>query len=201
MSTRSFIARRTDGGLVGRYHHWDGYPSALAATLLALHRSSGDLPAMRKVLLEDHPAGFSTINGADSLADFEGAGFTERLGPGGRGIDAESRKVECYCHGDRVEDEQIVTCRCEVGVVGTCDPLFLEWGYALDDDGLTVYKSVPTGQTETIEGPRGAYERPGYVHVRVATIPWDVESVDAAVGEVEEAGSAAWEAADAAVGS
>ena len=29
MSTRSIIARKTDEGFIGTYHHWDGYPSGV----------------------------------------------------------------------------------------------------------------------------------------------------------------------------
>lgn len=64
MSTRSEIFG-PDGK--GRYHHWDGYPLGVGRTLWALYHGhfERDVRAMRKVLLEDHPAGWSTINGAD----------------------------------------------------------------------------------------------------------------------------------------
>lgn len=67
MSTRAVIARKTATGFTGRYHHWDGYPGGLGATLFALRKTQfkGDTQAMLKVLLDDHPAGWSTINGAD----------------------------------------------------------------------------------------------------------------------------------------
>jgi hypothetical protein len=67
MSTRSVIARATPTGFKGRYHHWDGYPEGLGATLFQIHREvfSGDTGAMLKTLLDKHPAGWSTINGAD----------------------------------------------------------------------------------------------------------------------------------------
>ena len=29
MSTRSIIAKKTDEGFIGTYHHWDGYPSGV----------------------------------------------------------------------------------------------------------------------------------------------------------------------------
>ena len=33
MSTRSLIARKTEDGFEGTYHHWDGYPTGLGYTL------------------------------------------------------------------------------------------------------------------------------------------------------------------------
>lgn len=67
MSTRSVIARKTQTGFTGVYHHWDGYPSGLGATLFELFNGQfhRDLEALLKYLIDDHPAGWSTINGAD----------------------------------------------------------------------------------------------------------------------------------------
>jgi hypothetical protein len=78
MSTRAVIARPRGDGFAGRYHHWDGYPSGLGATLFWLSQPNdvrtdnnlpptpwdGDIEAMQKVLLDDH-TGWSTINGGD----------------------------------------------------------------------------------------------------------------------------------------
>jgi len=66
MSTPAAIARwtnRTSHEWAGRYHHWDSYPSALGATLFDLvrHRTLGDLATTLRVLIDDHPAGWSTI--------------------------------------------------------------------------------------------------------------------------------------------
>jgi hypothetical protein len=69
MSTRSVIARPWGKGFRGRYHHWDGYPSGLGAELYALAQPDGpfggDTQKMLKVLIDEHPGGWSTINGAD----------------------------------------------------------------------------------------------------------------------------------------
>jgi hypothetical protein len=61
MSTRSEIFG-PDGR--GRYHHFDGYPSGVGATLWELYRHvfECNIGEMRKVLIDDHPAGWSTIN-------------------------------------------------------------------------------------------------------------------------------------------
>lgn len=68
MSTRSVIAAATgDASFTGVYHHWDGYPSALGSTLfhLARGRYYRNIMVMRQELIEEHPGGWSTINGAD----------------------------------------------------------------------------------------------------------------------------------------
>ncbi len=83
MSTRSCIARKTgESSFVGVYHHWDGYPSALGATLYELYNAHfhKDLAAMLSFLIDQHPAGWSTINNADfdKPAGFHADDDTER---------------------------------------------------------------------------------------------------------------------------
>lgn len=68
MATRGAIARLNgNGGFKGAYHHWDSYPEGLGKTLYHLYHGffKRDLEAMLKYLIDDHPAGWSTINGAD----------------------------------------------------------------------------------------------------------------------------------------
>jgi hypothetical protein len=64
MSTRSVIARKTKSGFKGVYHHWDGYPSGLGATLFEVRNKvfGGDTARMLRYLIDQHPAGWSTIN-------------------------------------------------------------------------------------------------------------------------------------------
>ena len=108
MSTRAIIAWGKDNGFVGRYHHSDGYPQGLGATLFDLYRGffKGDMHVMKRVLFDEHPAGWSSINGADfSLAP----GWTslqnrERL-PDGSFDYSGPRRPACYCHGDRHETQ------------------------------------------------------------------------------------------------
>lgn len=64
MSTRGVIARATGDGFAGRYHHWDSYPSGLGATLYSWGQRM-PLERMLKLLLDEHPAGWSTIVGTD----------------------------------------------------------------------------------------------------------------------------------------
>jgi hypothetical protein len=116
MSTRSAIVRLTSRepvGWSGRYHHWDSYPSGLGRTLWSLyHAQFGcDLGLMLKVLIDEHPAGWSTIVGADFTQE---AGFQElRLCGDARadepapndpcGAVAHAAPPQCYCHGERSE--------------------------------------------------------------------------------------------------
>lgn len=79
MSTRAAIARPSGDGFQGRYHHWDGYPDGLGQTLYELAQTNrnraqldldptpwdGDVEKMLEVLIDQHPAGWSTINGKD----------------------------------------------------------------------------------------------------------------------------------------
>jgi hypothetical protein len=68
---------------MGRYHHWDGYPSSLGVTLIDAYNITfaGSRPegfaAMIQTLIFDHPAGWSTINNADW--SFE-PGFVDTFG-------------------------------------------------------------------------------------------------------------------------
>lgn len=64
MSTRAVIARKTKAGFAGVYHHWDGYPSGLGATLFEVRNKfyAGDTERMLKFLIDAHPGGWSTIN-------------------------------------------------------------------------------------------------------------------------------------------
>lgn len=120
MSTRAVIARKTETGFKGNYHHWDGYPSALGATLFALYNGhfQKDLPTMLKVLLDDHNA-WSTINEGD---------FTKEPGYGNEGA------PHCYCHGSRSEKMEPMT-ELNAQACG-CD-----WAYVFDGTQMLVLSS------------------------------------------------------------
>lgn len=113
MSTRAAIARPNGDGFLGRYHHWDGYPEGLGQTLywlaqpnmvreahgLPLTPWDGDVEKMLTVLIDEHPAGWSTINDKDFRLT-PGYDDTKFTAPSG----AESNAPECYCHGTRTEE-------------------------------------------------------------------------------------------------
>lgn len=120
MATRSCIVRTSDEGktFTGVYHHWDGYPEGLGQTLLSLYTGHfrRDLQAMLRFLIDEHPAGWSTINRDD---------FNAEPGFGGEG-------PECYCHGAREEEPWVVT---EENASGSgC-----EYAYAFDEAAGVLY--------------------------------------------------------------
>jgi hypothetical protein len=128
MSTRSCIARSTgEGTFKGVYHHWDGHPSGLGATLFHLYRGhfSRDLDAMLTFLIEMHPAGWSTINNADFKLP---AGYQEpKYRKKRNGSNDYSKPIPhgpiCYCHGKRHEAPSAVTEEDDCG---------MEWAYVFD---------------------------------------------------------------------
>ncbi len=128
MSTRSCIARRTgEGTFQGVYHHWDGYPTGLGATLFRIYRRhfKKDLVAMLAFLIEQHPAGWSTINNADFKLP---AGYQEaRYRKKRNGDDDYAKPIPhgpiCYCHGGRQEEASPVT---------QADDCGMEWAYVFD---------------------------------------------------------------------
>ena len=68
MATRGAIARLNGvGRFRGVYHHWDSYPTGLGKTLFQVYQGhfGRDLDAMLRYLINDHPAGWSTINHTD----------------------------------------------------------------------------------------------------------------------------------------
>lgn len=79
MSTRSFIARKTDVGYQGVYCHWDGYPEHNGVILqtfysesgkLAYLLSFGDISSLGPEVGDDHafddrPVGVTTFYGRD----------------------------------------------------------------------------------------------------------------------------------------
>lgn len=122
MSTHGAIARLTaPGRWVGRYHHSDSYPSGLGRTLFRLYHEvfNRDLTAMLKMLIDDHPAGWSSI--VDK--DFNHPTGYQRysLGP------------SCYCHGERSEPADTYTERSD---------MVMAWAYAFDTktDSMLVYR-------------------------------------------------------------
>jgi hypothetical protein len=140
MSTRSCIARLTgEHAFAGVYHHWDGYPTALGATLWNLYRAAfnRDLERMLTILIDDHPAGWSTINNADFTlpAGYEETKYRKKR----NGNDDYSKPIPhgpiCYCHGGRHEEASPVT---------EADDCGMEWAYVFDVDrrGLLVFERL-----------------------------------------------------------
>lgn len=136
MSTRSVIARKTARGWTGRYHHNSGSPTDLGAELWRQIREEfkGDLGAMLSVLIDQHPAGWSSIFGAK----WEHApGYTEdrvELRKKGRKrwgeIQQRAYRAQCFCHGDRKDEGWAITKSQAHGD--------LEWAYVIDEAARTL---------------------------------------------------------------
>ena len=110
MSTRGLIARATgEGKFEGRYHGWDSYPHGLGVALVELYRGHfrRNLKKMLTVLLDEHPAGWSTIVNCDFKLKPGYTNVAER--PEGMSFDEFhqkplNRRPHCYCHGHRHEE-------------------------------------------------------------------------------------------------
>lgn len=91
------------------------------------------------------------------------------------------------------DDDMSRECRCPMGDYTHCDALFMEWLYVINTSGLDVYKSAPTGQTETNTRYDGyKWESALYRHILVGTLPWDAD--DKAIDAMEERGHEVHEA-------
>lgn len=142
MSTRGAIARPTSGGgWTGRYHHFDAYPTGLGVELVRLYRDTfdGDHELMARTLIDEHPAGWSTLiahhvdgDRPFTVEHFACAGFQAHDDP------MSGLFPQCYCHGARSEIADALVCRCHRNDSSGCSPLFIEWAYVITARGLGV---------------------------------------------------------------
>jgi len=141
VSTNGIIARSTgEGTFEGVYHHWDSYPNQglgqfLIRTLTGHFQN--DLARMLRFLIDEYPAGWSTIVNKDFTLK---PGYTaESLRhPSCSGMSDEDyhaamerfralpdyRRPQCYCHGKRHEEPQVLTEKSDVGA---------SWAYVFDE--------------------------------------------------------------------
>src|SRR5229473_6991035 len=136
MSTRGVIARATgEAKFAGRYHHSDGFGIGLGDTLIALYRGhfKRDLERMLAYLIDEHPAGWSTIVHKDlSLKP----GYTwQRVVGNGKSFEEYSklpdyRRPNCFCHGDRHEEGFLIT---------ENDDTDCEFAYVFDVENKTMH--------------------------------------------------------------
>ena len=159
MSTRAVIARTTgDVSTVtgqphweGRHHHWDGYPSGLGKRLYELAHHFNDLAWMLTFLIDQHPAGWSTI----LACDIDAAPGYRELGcqhPGepDRHNEFEAHMTwertqgpQCYCHGDRREAaDPLIT-------DNSANDWDTEWAYVINPATgvMTIYERIYEGDT------------------------------------------------------
>lgn len=119
----SVIARPTDTGFAGRYVHNEGHPVARISLLRALYAGpfAGDLDAMTKFLIDDHPAGWSQL----------GLNPTVDTGWDNGRSSVYHHDFVCYCHGDRNDEAYLRT-------DDNTDIAQADWVYVLRPDGIEV---------------------------------------------------------------
>lgn len=136
MSTNGVILRRS-AEVTGVYHHWDSYPTLLGKTLwTAFHGFfQRDAVAMLAYFIDAHPAGWSTVNGADfaveaGYAEHPKRAFTKSHKP----TAAYKRylaKPKCYCHGIRSEEANPFS-------LDSLPGSGIEWAYVIDPSHATM---------------------------------------------------------------
>jgi hypothetical protein len=124
VGTRSVIARPTpDGGFTGRYCHYDGYPAHQGRILFEAVTGyfGGDPDAAGQYLIDQHPAGWSVLDGDFSTPP----GYQHHP-------DSGDRRNQCYCHGDRHDPPRPPLDADRARAAG------IDYAYVLDPDRLTV---------------------------------------------------------------
>jgi hypothetical protein len=135
MSTRGCIARlerKAPMEFTGVYHHWDSYPSGLGQALFQIrNRDFGkDTEAMLRELIDQHPAGWSTVVGRRFD---QGTGWGKRPKRGKHAQPGDT-SPQCYCHGGRQEPGWLVT-QANASGIG------VEYVYAFDGSMMLILAS------------------------------------------------------------
>ena len=164
MSTRGAIVRPLGDGFSGVYHHWDSYPSGLGKALWGVYfRSFCRVDIMTKTLVDDHPAGWSTICEKDWGLD---PGFIE-YGSSTKGTPEEHRP-QCYCHGERSEETTQVN-------EGNAADMGCEYVYVITPEAMVILSSY-SGESKMI-GAFGSGD-PNAVWKPIAVVRWDEPEPD-----------------------
>lgn len=175
MSTRAIIARPTDDGWQGTYHHSDGYPTHLGKVLHNACREffDGSPEAMLKFIIDEHPGGWSFLGNGDpstatGYADYDHP--TRVSFPVDPSVEADmaayradQRRPRCYCHslreGDRGSDARVT----QADVADLWD---IEWTYICTPDKLMIFMGCTEMQA-------------------VGAIRWDEEVSDERWGKIQ----------------
>jgi hypothetical protein len=130
-----------------------------------------DRERMLRMLLDEHPAGWSTIVGTDPEIE---PGFVESP--------TDDKRPQCYCHGDRHEDiDQILTpktavaCGCEYAYVFDKDIKRMVVLSSYCDDGTKMIGMFGTGD------PKAAWRRIAVVDLDGPEPDW--KEIDRLAGE------------------
>jgi hypothetical protein len=188
MATRGAIARleRRDSegvppAFVGAYHHWDSYPTGLGRTLWALYHGhfQKNMEAMLQTLIDDHPAGWSSI----LTSDFTKApGFVETCFP----VDCAETKITETLAGDEGHDvngHDGNGCSSGAPGKGASNNGIASTRSALDGACKTAAHSDDTGDEDNCD--EGAPAPACYCHGDREDTPWRVTEANAAASGIE----------------
>jgi len=157
MGTRGVIARVTEDGWEGRYHHWDSYPSCLGKALYDLHGQGTfhkTTDEMIMTLITNHPAGWSTIVNCDWTQE---PGFLTHNHRMTSHREGKQDRPQCYCHGDRHEGAILIK--------SIDPPSDLVWCYILYRVGWEDYMDV-------LSSYHGSWEKITTVNLRNREPNW-----------------------------
>lgn len=127
MGTRSVVAIQNGDGFKGRYIHWDGYPSGVGESLLAIVQRDG-VEKARQVLTVDH-YGWSGLDSSTTADSQLGLGMDD-----GRFTIVPGYGTAYTTHaGQSDPDDWIESDGADSGT---------EWAYVLRDNELTVLERV-----------------------------------------------------------
>jgi len=177
MSTRSVIARPTAAGFQGRYVHWDGYPSGVGRQIYGLFQGhfGKDFDRLQRVLLDEHPAGWSSLSGdwtkapgfAEDPRNTDGPGKADDLSHAEDG-------PTCYCHGERQEQAYEVS---QANAWGSgCEYVYVLHLSAEGQPLMTVYSAYEPFTECSVSGrkARGRRKMIGYFGMGNPDATWHV---------------------------
>lgn len=202
MSTYGVIARRTATGFIGRLHQNVGNPHILGKALYRLRNGhfGGDTAAMLRVLIDEHPAGWSDITDKDFALAPGFVAMRPYLSWEQYLTLPDASQPQCYCHGERNDPPVTFT--------ETHTPMDATFLYVIDEVShimdISLYRwpqfSLPMGEPERypigsvdLDGPEPSWKRyrserifytkEEWDHLQRATIEIDVAADTFRVGE------------------
>lgn len=136
MSTRSVIAKPTEnGGWIGRYVHFDGYPEAMVPEYMRLVHEKGVQRCID--ILINFNAGWSSIESNPTLADWRNDGRFKTVSNYGV---AYTTKVMDFAGQKDYQQASMDDWQTSEDTESWC-----EWAYVLHPDVLEVWENVEGG--------------------------------------------------------
>ena len=136
MSTRSVIAKPTeDGGWIGRYVHFDGYPEAMVPEYLRLVNEKGVDRCID--ILINFNAGWSQITSNPTLGEYYSDGRFKTVS--NYGVAYTTKKMTFMGQADYQQASM------DDWISNTDEDHWCEWAYVLHPDHLEVFESTAEG--------------------------------------------------------